>query len=506
MKRISAWWQSENLRGLWLVTVLVLIGAVAAALPLAPHDLWMHIRLGQQMVANRALILTDIFSFTQYGQPYFNNAWLGEIILYALWQWGGAPLLVLARAVGVVIFYALFGVLAYRASRHEAVSALLILLAAIASFPHWQLRPQTFALPLFAFIVWLLVDFLDHRAPRLYALTIAMMLWVNLHGSFVLGLLLIGLFFAGVLIERIVSPDTKNFFSHGELLRLGVWSAASFGAVLVNPLGLGILETVNDISRDPSIQGWVLEWLPPNPREFPASVFFLLVAFLLVGLGFLRQRSHTVPLLWSITFVWLGWFSYRNVLWASVLMAFTLAPMVSAWLSELRMPTNRWTALLFQPQRFIVLRMIVIFLLIALTLISIPQVRFALGVTDLQLWVSSDTPVAAVDYMRAHHLTGRTFHEIGAGSYMLWALWSQQQVFVDSRINLYPPEVWRDYFAVTNGLDEFAEILDKYHIDYLLIDSFWQAPLLRAIEKRPDQWRLLYHSGESYLFERVINY
>ena len=508
MNVLMRWWQSDDLRGLWAATVCVLIFAVAATMPLTPHDLWFHVRLGEQMIEQRALVTTDIFSYTQYGKAYFNNAWLGELALYAAWVVGGLPLLVFMRALSVLCFYAMFLWLAWRASGSERWSAWFVLLAALASYPHWQLRPQTFALPIFTLFVVILMRYQERGRAPLQWLALLMIAWVNLHGSFVFGLLLVVMTIAGDILERALPAMNLPMLSRPQLIRLGVWAFLTFAAMFVNPLGIGILDAVSEIGRDPSIQGWVLEWLPANAREFPANVFYLMVLAFLIGALFSRVRLRAAPALWSVTFIWLGWSAYRNALWACGLVVPLLSMLWADIGEQVKMHLSALVAgrcmqFLFRPRRFRLMRVLILSGLMGFSIIALPMFRAAFVGDDLHWWASTDTPIDAVNYIRANGLRGRTYHEIGAGSYLMWALWPQQQVFVDSRINLYPAEQWRDYFTVTNGQDGFEEILEKYQVDYLLVNTFWQPQLLSAVEKRSARWQLLCHCGESFLFGRV---
>ena len=510
MNAVARWWQSDDLRGLWAVTVCTLIFAFAATMPLTPNDLWFHVRLGQQMIEQRALVTTDIFSYTEYGTAYFNNAWLSELILYALWSAGGASLLVCVRALCVVCFYAIFLWLAWRASGSERWSAWFVLLAALASFPHWQLRPQTFVLPIFALFVVILTRYLERGRAPLYWLPLLMIAWVNLHGSFVFGLLLVAVVIGGEIVQRVLSGMNSPTLSRAQFVRLGVWAGLTFAAMFVNPLGFGMLDAVSEIGRDPSIQSWVLEWLPANAREFPANVFYLMVLAFLVGAIFSRARLRTAPALWAVVFVWLGWSAYRNALWACAL----LAPLAATQWAEIReqiriqrssLFAQRWTRFLFVPHRLGLMRVLIGVVLLMLVVTTFPPTRTLFIGSDLRAWVSADTPVDAVNYIRMQNLRGRTYHEIGAGSYLMWALWPQQQIFVDSRINLYSAEQWREYFAVLSAQDGFEKILDKYQVDYILADSFWQPQLLSALQKRNQRWKLLFQGGESFLFQRMTS-
>lgn len=493
MNACVRWWQSDDLRGLWAVTALALIFVVAATMPLTPHDLWFHIRLGQQMLETRALVTSDIFSYTRYGQAYFYNAWLGELVLYGLWVAGGAPLLVFTRALCVVCFYAIFLGLAWRASGSERWSAWFILLAALASFPHWQLRPQTFVLPIFALYVVILTRYLEQGRAPLFWLPLLMIAWVNLHGSFVFGMWLIVLTIVGEIIQA-----TRR----AQVIRLMMWAGLTGAAIFVNPLGVGMLATVWEIGRDPSIQGWVLEWLPANAREFPASVFFALVWLFIVGMWFSRARSHAAFVLWAVTFVWMGWSAYRNALWASAL----LIPLLALFWGDIgarftaRVSAWRGWQRLFRPKRMGLMRALIVIVLMSVVLLPFAR-AFVFG-ADLRAWVSTDTPIDAVNYLRENNVRGRMYHEIGAGSYLMWSLWHQQRVFVDSRINLYTPEQWRDYFAVLSAQDGFEDLLDKYRVEYVLADSFWMPQLIEALRKREQSWTLVFQSGQSFLFRR----
>ncbi|MBM3129823.1 MAG: hypothetical protein FJ009_14520 [Chloroflexi bacterium] len=505
MSAIARWWHSDDLRGLWAATVCALIFAVAAALPLTPHDLWFHIRLGQQMVETRALITTDIFSYTQYGEGYFYNAWLSELVLYGLWTFGGAPLLVLTRALCVVCFYAIFLRLAWRASGSERWSAWFILFAALASFPHWQLRPQTFVLPIFALFVVILTRYLEQGRAPLSWLPIAMIAWVNLHGSFVFGLLLIGLTVIGDLSARIAMGERDSVLTRDQSLRLLVWAILTFAAVLLNPLGVGMLATVFDVGSTPAIQSGVLEWLPTTIREFPANLLYLLVLAWLIGMILSHARGRVAPALWALAFVGLGWYAQRNVLWASALLALPLALVwrdVSARVATRGSAlATHWLARFFwQPKRLAGMRVLILLALVGVALL--PMTRGIVGGDDLRAWVSGDTPIDVVEYIRKNNLRGRMYHEIGAGSYLMWALWPQHQVFIDSRINLYPAEQWREYFAVWHVSEGYETILDKYQVEYVLADTFWMPQLITALQKRERTWTLMFQSGQSFLFRR----
>ena len=82
--------------------------------------------------------------------------------------------------------------------------------------------------------------------------------------------------------------------------------------------------------------------------------------------------------------------------------------------------------------------------------------------------LSERTPVAAVQYLqRQPDRPQRLFHEMGFGSYLIWAA-PEQRIFIDPRIELYPFEQWRDYISLGQG-NNARELLARYQIDAALL-------------------------------------
>jgi hypothetical protein len=113
---------------------------------------------------------------------------------------------------------------------------------------------------------------------------------------------------------------------------------------------------------------------------------------------------------------------------------------------------------------------------------------------------SADTPVAAVDELRARPCAGPIFNEMGYGSYMAWALYPAAQSFIDPRVELYPLQLWQDYAAISRG-QGVREGLDRYGAACVLLDTGHQGGLATALAES-DSWERSFEDGRSEIWRR----
>jgi hypothetical protein len=140
-------------------------------------------------------------------------------------------------------------------------------------------------------------------------------------------------------------------------------------------------------------------------------------------------------------------------------------------------------------------------MLLLMLVAGLPWFKPALFPPSLGALLSSDTPVASVEALkhepaRPQHL----FHTEGYGSYLIWAA-PEQPVFIDTRIELYPYQQWTDYIELGQG-HNVAALLQKYHIDGLLLSKEKQAPLIKAVRSDP-AWSLHYEDDEAVYFVKA---
>ncbi len=497
----------------WLIAALAMVALRPLLTPIPPHDFWWHMAMGREIIQSGAIPATDMFSYTRLGAPFYNQSWLGQVLLYLLHRAGGVPLIIVVQSLVVTGTFGMLLWLCVRRSGMVRLSVVLFLLLVMpTTFDNWNVRPQTYTFPIFvAFLLvlthWRTAGRMDNlppmgnnkprplppRAPhRLWLLPPLMLLWVNIHGSFVLGGALITITFVVEGVRRLLArraPHTDTADTQAmplpSLAALFWWGGATAAALLVNPRGFGVLLYVRNLLSSSAVTKLVTEWAPPSPRDINGAIFYLFLIVCGVVLARTRRAVDVVDVVMGVAFFWLAVSASRNIVWFVIVMA---PPLVVQLATEVR---AHWPALppSFQGTRAINSAMVA--MLALLVLVGLPWVKPLLGLPpELGALVDPLTPVDAVaamrnDPQRPQHL----FHDMSYGSYLIWAA-PEQPVFADPRIELYPYEQWQEYIKLNSGYD-MDLLLEKYAIDGMLLSTEEQATLLERMRARPG-WQVRY--------------
>ena len=502
---------------IWLSIPIVLVAGFGFLLKLRLIDFWWHLKAGEIIVNTRSIPKTDLFSFTAAGQPFILQNWLVEVIYYATYRTGGLALLVFLNAMLLVAALLPVYHLCRQATDKLRLAVITALLPAVLLLYFGSVRSQVFSFVLFSLFYWVLSEYRQCKSDWLWTLPLMMILWVNVHGAFVLGLGLITIFLGCELLRRIAYGDRPDTLSSGKLARLGVFLVLTVTATVVNPEVHRIYAYVRAVATNPASQTLVLEWQPPRINEAVGIVLFYGPFFItwLVLLGAAR-KPDLVDLVLVVTFSVLGISSLRNGAWFALI----AAPVVARYYPTISFSTlmqairrfsfgrrllNRLAARreTTPPIRYRLNRQIAILLLTIVVLVC-PWVYPHLGNPAFgnTLW-EPNTPVSAMDYIEQRGLQGNIYHPQIYGDYLIWRLWPRQRSFVDGRVHLFDNSVIRDYRL--SFIDpHWDERLTRYNIKYLLLSK--QEDENRAmIDSARDaaNWNLLYEDATSILFERV---
>jgi len=522
--------QFPTLDHVWLFAAIALIALRPLLTPIPPHDFWWHMATGRLIMQTGTIPTVDQFSYTQAGEPFYNQGWLAQVLMYGIHSLGGVPLLLMVQAAVVVLTYGLLLGLCIRRSGALRLSVGVLLMTTMPlSFDNWNVRPQTYAFPLFVAFLYILTmwrlegtrkDTASHpllTGHRLWLLPLLMVVWVNLHGSFVLGGALIAMTFVGEWLRRFIA-DRREAAAWatrpiGEaedvlhrppqparlpLMPLFVWGAVTALALLLNPRGLEVLAYVRDLLSTSAVTSLVTEWAPPTIRDLGGMIFFLFVMFSVAVLTYARRRPDLVDMLFAAAFFWLALGAVRNIVWFGMVMTPLLVVLPAA-----RNPVDESASVKHARfQGLPAMNWVLIGILSLLLLLGLPWVKPALDLPpELGNLLDQDTPVAATTFMRADaQRPERLFHSMSAGSYLIWAA-PEQSVFIDPRIELYPMEQWHDYINLSNG-ENVDALLAKYQIDGLLLHNEQQEALLEHVRADP-VWDVRYEDAQStYLVRR----
>jgi len=196
-----------HIRDVGVFGVFVAIFAMALR-PVVDNDVFWHLATGRYMWTTGRIPHADPFSWTAPGRAWIAHEWLTEAFLYPLYTHGGYPALMLVFAAVITVAFALSYATARLLGATRPIGVVVVGVAAIASTHTWGVRPQMLSLLLTALTVWILTRARTAGRPRLlWALPPLLALWVNLHGGFIFGLVIIGVAALARTCEGVFTPS-----------------------------------------------------------------------------------------------------------------------------------------------------------------------------------------------------------------------------------------------------------------------------------------------------------
>lgn len=457
-----------------------LFGAVAFLLAIVcgavrlDADIYWQIVTGHWIIAHGYVPTHDIFSFTRLGARWIAQEWSGEVLValvYAMAGWAGLTLLA-ALLFGLTIAYLMRFLLSRMEPLHAAV---LTTFAGCMMYGYLIVRPHEFAWPLTALWVGVLIQRAEEKRSPPWWLLGVMLLWANLHGSFILGL---GLAVA-IGLEAVL--DAKDQWKSAAR-RWGAFVAAAFGCALLNPQGWRLLVFPFHL-LGMHVLAQLTEWKPPN-LQHPQVFGIWLIAVL--GLAFAGR--FILPFVRSLLLIGLIFFALqhvRNVSLLGLISPFLIAsPLAALWRREPLHGRGAQTLDKFFRSLAVSGRRGALFATIVLA--------GALGVAAVSVHKprpsTQATPQAALNALLARRPLARILNDAEFGGYLIFR---GVPVFVDPRVSLYGNAFFQRYYDALelNRNGNVNALLEKYRIDAILIGPEW--PVVRMLDRSPD-WRRIY--------------
>ena len=272
----------EHAADLLFVAAAVLAVAFIASWTIADPDLWGHVRFGLDILAAGTIPREDPYSFTS-DRPWINHEWLSEVTMAGAYRAGGAAGLIGLKWLITGVTLALLWRTIRLAGVRRPAAAVLLLLAALGAFGLiMTVRPQLFSMLLFVLELSILNEAGRGRHRALLWTPMLFAVWANVHGGWMVGLGVLGLWSAGMLLSRALPWPWAA----------GITVLSALGT-LITPYGFELWrflwETVRIGRAD------ITEW---QPLTFaPVLLVPWTAAAGLVVLAFWRRRWSALPLL-----------------------------------------------------------------------------------------------------------------------------------------------------------------------------------------------------------------
>ena len=492
-----------------LPVLIVFAGAGGAPFLLRDSDTGWHIRTGQWILANHRVPHGDLFSFSRPGAPWFAHEWLTDAIAAWICDWGGLAGVVLASLLLVSLTSALLFRLVRSKCQNDFIALVLTALAMVEYSLHWLARPHLIT-GLFFVVVLMLLDRLDRKFTRLWlALPVLMVLWTNLHGGFLAGLVLIACYAAGALLQALFEPSaTERAQALRRAGRFGLVGGLCALATLLNPYGFRLHPHLWDLVTDPLTKSLILEFQPFRFGSYEGTlVAFLILAGAYGAFESLRRKEFT-PALMFVGWCHIALGSARHL----ELFAFVAAPLAAAGLDDLlrRLETApvadrvRRAAATLANAGAEFRKMDRAWRLHVVSALGLAAVGAALWAHPPAPAFRSefDTrrfPVHAVDQMGAALCSHRVFSTDQWGGYLIYRLYPSIRVFADGRSDFYGAGFVQSWVDATQAKRGWEDLLARFGIDAILLPV--DLPLVSAL-KQSARWQVAYDDGTAILFYR----
>jgi hypothetical protein len=464
---------------------------------LADGDTGYHIRTGQIILRTWQVPTQDPYSFHNPPLKWTAHEWFSEVIMAVIFELSGLT--------GVVLFFIFLLALThwalYRSLRSRSddiyLCAIVTLLATACSSTHWLARPHAFSLLITLGWCHLLDRFQYNNQNTLVYLPALMVLWVNLHGGFIIGLVLIGIYFAANAIHAFTSSGVKSQAYRRKAKTLLIVLFATFAACLINPYGLEILWFPIRVTSDRFIMDRVTEFLSPNFHEVLPFKYMLLATIGALALS--RSALSLTEVTLVLLFSYMALYSARHV----SLFAIVVSPILLKSLESIvnQLPTN-----FLQTYRRRVENLIAIdadikgFVWPVGTGLLVASLAVAGALT--YHFDDKTFPVAAVEFIKKERITGNMFNNDEFGDYLIFTAWPVYRVFMDGRSDMYGMKFGSDYLTVANAQRGWKGVLEKYKISWVLFDT--QSPLSAALLEQSD-WQPIYSDRVATIFIKKIS-
>jgi len=449
-----------------------------------------HIRVGSFIIENRAIPRVDVFSHTMQGREFIPFEWLSEVLFSAANS--------LAGLAGVAILTGLLfasGVgLAYQAIRRFGVPAPVAcafgFLAFLLQAVHLHPRPHMFTTALVALFSLLLLEVRRGSSSKwLLALPVLMVTWVNLHGGFLVGFILIGIFAADASIRWIRERTDQeardlSFWLFGTL-------ALCLVASLLNPAGWALWPHTTGYLGETYLVDFTQEYKSPDFHDTLIKAFLVALMLGTIVLAQLRSRADSLGLFLWVLFGAFSLHSARNI----PLFGVVCVPWLAAWTSELLSRESdadsigarfwSWAQAIQRVEVTIPGWPVVV---VGLALLTGGAVREEKNGT--YAFAEDVFPVAAVNHLQEIGFVppGPVYNEFIWGGYLLYA-WPEIPVFIDGQTDFYGEELTREYRDIRFLQPGWRDSLAKRGVKWVLVPP--DSPLAGALDLL-DEWELSY--------------
>jgi hypothetical protein len=447
-------------------------------------DLWWHIKVGDDLLATHKFPTVDPYSFTVLGQPWIAYEWLGEVLFSWVHRIGGlrgldALLIGLGATIVLALYY--LGTLRSGNSKAGFASAAVLLILATVSF---SMRPQMLGYLFLILTLIALERFRQGKSDAIWFLPVLFLLWVNTHGSFVIGMGAILLYYISGLKQFELGDIECVRWTTRERQQLSFVLLLCLIALTITPYGVRLAGYPFDMAfSQPLNVASIQEWQPMPFNIAPGKVFLvLLLGFMLVQ-ATLRIKWRLEELALFLFGVMMACLHVRFVLLFVPFFAPLLATIIAQGLPAYQAKKDKYALNA-----------------VLMALVATGMIHYFPSRKTIDQRAAQQYPVDAVNYLRRHPAPEPMYNTYGFGGYLLWTMAPGHKLFIDGRGDLYEHGgVLSDYMHISTTKPGALRVLQNYGVQSCLLER--DEPLGVLLSASPE-WKKVYFDNLSALYVR----
>lgn len=449
-------------------------------------DLPRHILTGRLILQTQHVSTTDIFSFRTVGYPSIPHEWLSQVLFAGVYDWLGLDGIVLITALIIMLTWSIVYYEALRKSNSFFAAMIFTVLAIGAAQIHVLPRPHILTYILTAIWIALLERIDEGKQQAWWPLPLVMLLWVNLHGMFVIGIFIWGIYLAGDFLDH----PSKAWFSSAKARTLLIGGALSLATTFFSPSGPNIWAAITSLGSNAYITSKIPEYQSANfhlPETWP---FIIILLSIMIGFARTIEKISWTYILLVVSFTGLALYTSRMIPLFAIVVTPIAAKAFAGWIQ------NEYP----QSQLFVIEENIhkinlssngLVWVLV--TIIAVTILFSSGNAIDSEnqgnIFDERFFPVEATLWLQHHPQRGHMFNEFDWGGYLLLELWPAYQIFMDGHTHIYGEELTREYEKVTTMGKDWQDVLKKYDVEWAIIRS--NEPLAMALQKSL-HWEIAY--------------
>lgn len=455
------------------------------------YDAFFHLATGKYILNTGQIVHSvDPFAFTPV-KEFSIISWLSGVIFFVIHSFLQMKGLIIFKTciIALAFFFIHLNMKTTTLKEHQNVYIFILILIVVAFAVRMRMfiRPHIFEFVLIPVFFYIFNVYRIKKQNYLYILPLLQVLWVNSHGSFILGILI---------SLTVLSGESLKYFlrwnpllSKRELMILCVVTFFIIAATMLNPSHYKVFLFPFMLTGQQVYMSNIGEWLPLSINLLIGYgfrytwAFSLLLISAIIIFGFQKKKTDLTNILIVLFFFYLA---LKGVRLTSVF-AIGVGPIVAEGFCGIisRFSFDRL-------KRFrLLLTSACLAIIVAIFYISVyNSTIYAFGL-DLKERVF---PVKAVDFLINSDIKGNMLNSRGFGGYLIWRLFPNKKVFIDGRNEVYSEEFYKDYLYAHKSPEIWEKVVNQYDIDWVILEysrDYSKKERINHLVNNPE-WALIY--------------